>query len=217
MENSSCGFGRLVNLELENVVIVKEKFGSFISNCPLLEQLRLDDCSSFDSLKINAPNLKVFSFLGFFKLISFKSTPHLAAISIVLFPLDANVKQHEKDKDSELVKFFHSLPAIENLYLDSNILKLLDRIKDPVVEYLQAQDFTNLSLNQLRKLKMQHFSGFEPEMHFVKILLAHSTILKKMTILANQGTSDGKGFTYKRVDTISQSISESRSHISKSR
>ncbi|GMP58388.1 hypothetical protein CsSME_00022071 [Camellia sinensis var. sinensis] len=139
------------------------------------------------------------------------------AISIVLFPLDANVKQHEKDKDSELVKFFHPLPAIENLYLDSNILKLLDRIKDPVVEYLQAQDFTNLSLNQLRKLKMQHFSGFEPEMHFVKILLAHSTILKKMTILANQGTSDGKGFTYKRVDTISQSISESRSHISKSR
>ncbi|KAI8023603.1 F-box/FBD/LRR-repeat protein [Camellia lanceoleosa] len=72
---------------------------------------------------------------------------------------------------------------------------LLDRIKDPVVEYLQAQDFTNLSLNQLRKVKMQHFSGFEPEMHFVKILLAHSTILKKMTILANQGTYDGKGFT----------------------
>ncbi|CAL5396318.1 unnamed protein product [Camellia sinensis] len=54
------------------------------------------------------------------------------AISIALFPLDANVKQHEKDKDSELVKFFHSLPAIENLYLDSNILKLLDRIKDPL-------------------------------------------------------------------------------------
>ncbi|KAL7260869.1 hypothetical protein ACSBR1_006522 [Camellia fascicularis] len=153
----------------------------------------LDDCSSFDSLKINASNLKVFSFLGFFKLISFKSTPHLAAISIALFPLDANVKQHEKD--NELVEFFHSLPVIENLFLDSNILKLLDCIKDPVVEYLQAQDFTNLSLNQLRKVKMQHFSGFEPEMHFIKILLAHSTILKKMTILANQGTSDGKGFT----------------------
>lgn len=117
------GFSRLVNLELENVVIVKENFGSFISNCPLLEQLRLDDCSSFDSLKINAPNLKVFSFLGFFKLISFKSIPHLAAISIALVPLDANVKQHEKD--NELVKFFHSLPAIENLFLDSNILKFL--------------------------------------------------------------------------------------------
>lgn len=91
----------------------------------MLEQLRLDDCNSFDSFEINAPNLKVFSFLGLFKLISFKSTPHLAAISIALFPLDANVKQHEKDKDSELVKFFHSLPAIENLYLDSNILKFL--------------------------------------------------------------------------------------------
>lgn len=29
------GFSRLVNLELENVIIVKEYFGSFISNCPL--------------------------------------------------------------------------------------------------------------------------------------------------------------------------------------
>ncbi|KAF7123844.1 hypothetical protein RHSIM_Rhsim12G0068200 [Rhododendron simsii] len=65
--------------------------------------------------------------------------------------------------------------------------------EDPVVEYLQAQDFSKFSLNQLRKVKMWSFSGVECVMPFAKILLAHSPVLEKMVILHDLDDFDEKG------------------------
>lgn len=65
--------------------------------------------------------------------------------------------------------------------------------EDPVVEYLQAQDFSKFSLNQLRKVKMWSFSGVECVMPFAKILLAHSPVLEKMVILHDLDNFDEKG------------------------
>ncbi|XP_058192018.1 uncharacterized protein LOC131309387 [Rhododendron vialii] len=42
----------------------------------------------------------------------------------------------------------------------------------------------------LRKVKIRDFSGAESEMHFAKILLAHSTVLEKMEIFHNPDISD---------------------------
>ena len=67
-------------------------------------------------------------------------------------------------------------------------------VQEPVAEFLQAQDFSDFALNQLQKVKIRHFSGFGPEMVFVKILLAYSTILEKMKILPHLDISDGEGF-----------------------
>lgn len=59
--------------------------------------------------------------------------------------------------------------------------------RDLVVEYLEAQDF---SLKQLREVKIRNFSGAKSELHFTKILLAHSTVLEKMEILHYPDISD---------------------------
>ncbi|GFZ21506.1 hypothetical protein Acr_29g0006680 [Actinidia rufa] len=233
-----------------------------ISNLPsnvteiILMRLRLRDAVrtcvlssrwSFEFLEINAPNLKVFIFWGSLNSISFKSTPLLAEISITLISFDA--KEQEKEIDSNWVKFFRCLPAIEDLHLDGSVLELwaavdiprrlpssLNHVKvlvlsdicyyslhnilcalslirsspnllklnfailnnipvqEPVAEFLQAQDFSDFALNQLWKVKIRHFSGFGPEMVFVKILLAHSTMLEKMKILPHLDISDGEGF-----------------------
>ncbi|KAI8527431.1 hypothetical protein RHMOL_Rhmol12G0074900 [Rhododendron molle] len=67
-------------------------------------------------------------------------------------------------------------------------------VEDHVVEFLQAQDYSEFSLNKLQKVKIHHFSGAEAEMHFVKILLAHSKVLETMVILPEHGMSAEKGF-----------------------
>ncbi|KAH7833657.1 hypothetical protein Vadar_008492 [Vaccinium darrowii] len=165
------GFSRLVDLRLVDVILAPEMLGQFISNCPLLERLRLFHCTQFDFLVINAPNLKEFIFVGTLKSISFKNTPLLARISIQLFSSDANVKWTAEEAGSEWVRFFQRLPAaIEDIHLDGAFLENICKHKI----------FSTSSLNKLRKVKMWNFSGAESEMQFAKILLAHSAILEKM-------------------------------------
>jgi len=189
-----------------------------------------------------------FDFSGIFVSVSLENTPLLAEISVTLVSLGTSDKEPE-EADSEWVKFFPSLPAIEKMnlhgaflesfaadniperlpstlnqlkvlvlsdvcysYLDHlswafcllrsspNLHKLqssilyINPIQDPAMEFLQAQDFSNFSLNQLREVEIRHFTGAKPETHFVKILLAHSKVLEKMVILHEHGISDKKGF-----------------------
>ncbi|KAI8527430.1 hypothetical protein RHMOL_Rhmol12G0074900 [Rhododendron molle] len=243
------GFGRLVNLNFEDVNISAEMCGLFISSCPLLERLRLHDCTDFDFLKINAPNLKYLEFFGIFESVSLENTPLLVEISVTLGSWNKMVKHSVEETYIEWAKFFHSLPAIEDMHLDSSILESFDAgnvperlpstlnqlkvlvlsdvcysnldhvswalcllrsspnlhklqssilnftpVEDHVVEFLQAQDYSEFSLNKLQKVKIHHFSGAEAEMHFVKILLAHSKVLETMVILPEHGMSAEKGF-----------------------
>ncbi|KAG5521287.1 hypothetical protein RHGRI_033742 [Rhododendron griersonianum] len=249
------GFGRLVNLDFYRVTISSEMFGLFISSCLQLERLRLRGCTNFRSLEINAPNLKYFDFFGIFESVYLENTPLLAEISVTLGSWD---KRPEQDTDIEWAKFFHSLPAIEDMHLDSSILESFDAgnvperlpstlnqlkvlvlsdvcysnldhvswalcllrsspnlhklrssiwnnditpiednitpIEDNVIEFLQAQDFSKFSLNRLREVEIRSFSGAEPEIHFVKILLSHSKVLEKIVILHEHGMCAEKGF-----------------------
>ncbi|KAE9454470.1 hypothetical protein C3L33_13621, partial [Rhododendron williamsianum] len=177
-----------------------------------------------------------------------KSRELLPKISVTLGSWD---KRPEQETDIEWAKFFHSLPAIEDMHLDSSILESFDAgnvperlpstlnqlkvlvlsdvcysnldhvswalcllrsspnlhklrssildnditpIGDNVIEFLQAQDFSKFSLNRLREVEIRHFSGAEPEIHFVKILLSHSKVLEKIVILHEHGMCAEKGF-----------------------
>ena len=61
-----------------------------------------------------------------------------------------------------------------------------DKVK-AVVEYMKAQDFSDMSLNKLQEVKMLSFSGSKPEMEFVKLLLDKSPLLKTMHIHPKRG------------------------------
>ncbi|XP_058193541.1 uncharacterized protein LOC131310501 [Rhododendron vialii] len=117
-------------------------------------------------------------------------------ISVALVSWYTPLKQPEEETDSEWVKFFRSLPAIEDMHLDRSFLEILNipPIPDHATEFLPAQDFSEFSLNKLQEVEIRHFSGAEPEMLFVKILLAHSVVLKKMVIWHEHEMSDKKGF-----------------------
>lgn len=60
-----------------------------------------------------------------------------------------------------------------------------------VVEFLRSQKRTEALIN-LRSVKMQLFSGIEPEMEFVKYLLESATSLEEMAIAPHAGSiTDG--------------------------
>ncbi|GMP58379.1 hypothetical protein CsSME_00022066 [Camellia sinensis var. sinensis] len=55
-------------------------------------------------------------------------------------------------------------------------------IDDPVLELLDAQEWLDVSLNQLRKLHMYNISRTRSELEFIKLLLAKSPMLETMLI-----------------------------------
>lgn len=53
---------------------------------------------------------------------------------------------------------------------------------DAVVELLEDQNHSDISLFQLQEVKMLSFKGTRSEMEFVKVLLAKSPLLERMHI-----------------------------------
>ncbi|KAK9276492.1 hypothetical protein L1049_006026 [Liquidambar formosana] len=213
------GFSRLVSLDLNSVVLEAELFGSFISSCPLLEQLKLLTCTEFECLEIDAPNLKLLWFFGTLKTICFKNIPLLAIVLLGLGDTAENAEEPMEGETSNLIKFMAVGNVLKMLPITLNHLKSLDlgdvcfekvdeiscalcfigsspnlqelrisvdtranALMKPSVKFSQAQDYSDFSLNQLQVVKMQYISGVEPELEFIKYLLANSTVLEMMSI-----------------------------------
>ncbi|KAF6164956.1 hypothetical protein GIB67_007387 [Kingdonia uniflora] len=115
------GFPNLRTLHLESTTITDDAFERLIPSCPLLDTLRLTffDCSS---LRINAPNLRSFSFdCGNFDDVNFIDTLLLSTVFIYLgSPING-------DKSGRLADFIGSLPRIKKLSMDLNLLQYLAR------------------------------------------------------------------------------------------
>lgn len=73
-----------------------------------------------------------------------------------------------------------SSPNLEDLVIVATTIA--DALMEPSVKFLKGQDKTNCCLNRLRTLEMVLFSGVEPEVEFIKYLLAHATVLETVTI-----------------------------------
>ncbi|CAI9759519.1 unnamed protein product [Fraxinus pennsylvanica] len=237
------GFHKLLNLDLQNVDLEHETFASFISACPMLERLRLIDCTSFDCLEIDAPKLKFLEFHGVFRSISFKNSPLLEGVFISFSSMEFKTGNRFS---SNLINSLSCLPSLEKLHLQAFALEelaedglpkklpvTLEKLKilhlsdmyfekieeiacvlclirsspnlqklkitaftfdvvESVGEYLRAQKSSDCLLAQLKTVDMLLFSGVEPEMEFVKYLLASATGLEEMAILPHSGSvSDG--------------------------
>ncbi|CAL5396312.1 unnamed protein product [Camellia sinensis] len=211
------GFSSLLRLELCDVVITTDIFSSLISNCPLLEELTLEGCSSLDCLEIDARNLMFLRCKSHVRSVCFKNTPLLAKVSILL-AVQMNEKALKEGETSNMVMFFDSLPVIQfleiNYYYVRGIPKRLpitlshltilvlygiclgepDEVyNDDPVELLEAQDWSDVSSNQLREVEMKNMSGTRCELEFIKLLLAKSPMLETVLIEPNLDKDVDKG------------------------
>ncbi|KAH6804471.1 hypothetical protein C2S51_032718 [Perilla frutescens var. frutescens] len=193
------GFGKLVNLELQRVVLEPELFGNFIASCPSVERLRLIHCTSFDCLELSGPKLKCLEFNGVFKSVSFKNCPVLKDIKLTFSSMEF---KRGNQFSLGLVKSLSCLPALEDLQLQAYAL-------EDLVEH-GAPNRLPISLNMLKNL---HLS----DMYFEKIEESSCAIcfirscpnLQRLKITA---------FTFDVVDAVadflrSQTSSECLAHL----
>ncbi|XP_015162486.1 F-box/FBD/LRR-repeat protein At1g13570-like [Solanum tuberosum] len=116
------GFAKLISINLQHVIFDPTIFRNLITKCPLLESLMLTRCTAFDVLEIDAPNLKCFDFLGTSKFICFKNVPMLKTVAVCL----NQILMDTSTFCSNLTKFFHFMPSLEELELGGSSLEYLN-------------------------------------------------------------------------------------------
>ncbi|KAF5733974.1 hypothetical protein HS088_TW16G00415 [Tripterygium wilfordii] len=176
------GFDRLVSLEFRNVIFAAERFGIFVSNCPVLEILKLVDCPHFYCLRINAPCLKQLSFYGTFSTISLKNTPLLATVSIALNGMTEIAKYFKDGKSSNLIETVSGLHSIETLSAELDFVKFLaiggiNKRLPMTLDHLKILNLSNV-----------HFDKFQ-EVSCTLCLISSSPNLQKLTIKASTGAN----------------------------
>ncbi|KAI3453929.1 hypothetical protein Pfo_010592 [Paulownia fortunei] len=137
------GFNKLVNLDLQSVGLVPDRFGKFIASCPAVERLSLIHCTTFDCLEITGTKLKFLEFHGVFRSISFKNCPVLTDVRLAFSSLDL---KKENGFSFDLVKSLSCLPALEELQLQAYAL-------EDLVEY-GAPNKLPIALKMLKNLHL---------------------------------------------------------------
>uniref|UniRef100_M1BA52 Ubiquitin-protein ligase n=2 Tax=Solanum tuberosum TaxID=4113 RepID=M1BA52_SOLTU len=167
------GFKKLVNLGLHCVTFLPTVLNNLISQCPFLEILKLNWCTNFDTLEIDAANLKCFEFRGTSKSICFKNAPMLKEVTIwlnsqVSTDLSAPVC-------SNLINFFYYMPCLMELDISGVSLK------DLTMGGLSGNSPT--VLNNVKSLRIQRmlFENSEEVLGAV-YLIASCPKLQELTI-----------------------------------
>ncbi|KAL2531543.1 F-box/fbd/LRR-repeat protein [Abeliophyllum distichum] len=199
------GFNRLIRLELDFVTIDDRVLENLISSCPLLEQLVLHFINNVDYLEIDAPMLKLFELNCSTASVFLKNSPHLAIVSVACGEeCDFGDGIHD---DKAIPATFNNLKilnlsaiSLESLEELSSVLRLmrscpnLEEVKivmfpyaaderSDIMDFLKAQDYSDVLLNRLKKVTLSNIIGLVPEMALIKLLLEKSPTLKRMVIV----------------------------------
>ncbi|KAF7123226.1 hypothetical protein RHSIM_Rhsim12G0067600 [Rhododendron simsii] len=168
------GFTGLISLELYDVVIADDVLSSLISNCPLLEDLRLHTSTSLHSLEVVGPNLKYVRCDGHFRSLCFTNTSRLAKVFMYLKGVRKELFCSEEETSS-VVMLLESVPVIESLGLD------FCYVKGIAASVLPARFPT--TLNNLKKIRLYEICFREQDEVSVLICLIRSSPnLEKITI-----------------------------------
>nr|XP_043611768.1 F-box/FBD/LRR-repeat protein At1g13570-like [Erigeron canadensis] len=95
-----------------------------------------------------------------------------------------DIKLDDLDQVQGALFMLRNLPNLERL----SVLKGLPSVnldEQPAISYLEASGCSIQTFNQLKIVEILLIEGSKPELLFIKLLLAHSPILEKMTIQLN--------------------------------
>ncbi|WMV43079.1 hypothetical protein MTR67_036464 [Solanum verrucosum] len=172
---------------------------------------RLEVQMDFDILEIDAANLKWFEFYGTSKSICFKNAPMLRNVNMYL---DPQVLTDPSPVCSNVTKFFHYMPSLQELELCGSTLEYLimggipespptalNNVKFHCILDMclrNVKEFSSVvylitSCPKLQELRIEcGFTGFEMDMEFMKIILASAPVLEEivwnMTHYIHRGT-----------------------------
>ncbi|KAK4728095.1 hypothetical protein R3W88_021083 [Solanum pinnatisectum] len=184
---------KLVNLGLHCVTFLPTVLSNLIPRCPFLEILRLNWCTNFDTLEIDAANLKCFEFRGTSKSICFKNVPMLKEVTIWL---NSQVSTDLSPVCSNLINFFYYMPCLTELDISGVSLKdltmgglsgnfptVLNNVKSFRIQRMLFENSEEVSgavyliasCPKLQELTIECI-----EMEFVRLILASAPALEKI-------------------------------------
>ncbi|KAK4347967.1 hypothetical protein RND71_034306 [Anisodus tanguticus] len=179
-------------------------------------------------IRINAPKLRSFDFIGAIQFVSLTNVPLLAKLSLVDIGSSKKAKKHDLDK------FFQSFLVLEHLYLDYWSVLVQDKVylfvalclirsslylqdieievyhhpgQDELLDPVTGDDvdetsasFSDVTLNHLRTVKFIGITGTKPEMELIKLLLEKSPTLVRMIIEPENGNESCETRIKKRAE-----------------
>ncbi|XP_076892100.1 F-box/FBD/LRR-repeat protein At1g13570-like [Bidens hawaiensis] len=181
-------FGSLTTLDLQEIKIRDNALLRLLSSCPLLTRLTImsdvdsvyGGGSSIADLMECIPNIEYLS-VFFFIFLCFLPLPKELPTTLV----------HLKCLCMELVWFSHkyvvpflvlllkSSPNLKKLKLELSADELFDESE---TAFVTIEDYSDIMLEHLNELEISEFSNKENELDVVKLILARSPVLKKVTI-----------------------------------
>ncbi|CAN1186274.1 F-box/FBD/LRR-repeat protein At1g13570 [Linum perenne] len=207
----SVGFSKLTLLELKDVLLPTSFFNDFLPKCPILEELRVFDCSVDQDPVFVTSSVKVLLFHSYRWTIRFVYTPHLSVLSVVepsreYFYYDSDYLYYDFHPTckSDIVSQFGSLPALEQLNLG---VQFLTSLSEGYVPYHLPASLHNLKvleiprillgrLNEARVLACLIMSSpnllkltIRVELDLVRFVLATAPVLKRVFINPKKGLS----------------------------
>ncbi|KAI7755858.1 hypothetical protein M8C21_023196 [Ambrosia artemisiifolia] len=201
------GFGSLTSLSLEFVCISTECLMQLLSVCPSIKSLKLltTDDNTFRGLFLVSastvdtlvqPLFRTFSVMEFFKCLPViehlttsrdiseyrvqVSVPEEISISLIHLKYFCfkEMRVDEPNGWTFLFVLIKCSPNLEKIKLD-----MLTDGGYCNEKFFTFEDYSDVWLERLNELEVDGFSNFEPEMEFLKFILARSPSLKKVILL----------------------------------
>ncbi|CAN1332841.1 F-box/FBD/LRR-repeat protein At1g13570 [Linum perenne] len=200
----SVGFSKLTLLELKDVLLPTSFFNDFLPKCPILEELRVFDCSVDQDPVFVTSSVKVLLFHSYRWTIRFVYTPHLSVLSVV----EPSREYFYYDSDYLYYDFHPTcksdiVSTIAKLLMVSSFLQSLS---EGYVPYHLPASLHNLKVLEIPRILLGRLN----EARVLACLIMSSPNLLKLTIRHDEDDY------YRRSDDsygLQELLEESEEHI----
>ncbi|MFS7899500.1 putative F-box domain, leucine-rich repeat domain superfamily, F-box-like domain superfamily [Helianthus anomalus] len=195
LQSTSFRFERLTSLCFRNVSITNKMLICFISCCPILKSLTLVRSNNvpigeekhFVGSDQYSALVQLFQLLPLIEHLEMNCCPvkSLPNKLVHLRALVLNGLSFGKEDELRFVLLLvTSSPNLKKIKMEMTYSST-EAISQTAMNLFDLQDYSNVKLDRLHDLEITNFSNMKPGMDFLKLILAKSSMLKKVRVVIN--------------------------------
>ncbi|KAJ0445110.1 putative F-box domain, leucine-rich repeat domain superfamily, F-box-like domain superfamily [Helianthus annuus] len=201
LQSTSFRFERLTSLCFHNVSITNKMLICFISCCPILKSLTLiGEEKHFVGSDQYSDLVQLFQLLPLIEHLEMNCCPVKCFASGVIPQSLANKLVHLRalvlhalsfGKEDELrfvILLVTSSPNLKKIKMEMNCSPT-EAMSQTAMNLFELQDYSYVKLDHLDELEITNFGDMKPGMDFLKLILAKSSMLKKVRVVINNNIS----------------------------
>ncbi|KAL7605145.1 hypothetical protein Lser_V15G15189 [Lactuca serriola] len=197
------GFITLRSLELFDANITAQTLQQILTNCPILEEFILMGCQNdsttqgdkctFLELSERLPLVQVLKISKSYikQHVTADDMKKLLTSLVHLRILCFDVCFQKEDGLSYALSVISSSPNLEKIKIELCLNHELCG-EETCNDLLDLQDYSGINLDHLEELEITNFGNYDPEMEFLKLIMAKSPLLKKARIKLSKSVSVDK-------------------------